>query len=528
MSDGPLHSQRRSSDHRLSTGPCKTRPDRSRRGLLLLGAVLLGFAPLHAQQRDGDAAWNQGRYDEARAAYARELVSNPRSARANLRIGVLLSWQGKLDSALVFLARARASEPADQDIRLAQAQVMAWNKQYADALLRYDSVLAVQPGSREALLGRARTFSWAGRLDEARSVYRSMVANDSTDRDAVLGVAQVNAWKGDLASAEQGYRAVLLRNSRDADARVGLGYVYLWQGRTGAAGRQAGYALAIDSTHKAARELRRLVRANSSASVESSANWSNDSDHNTSFWQTVSASAPLGGGVGVFGSVNALEASDPVRQATRVGGELGLTIAAGHFQLTGAGGARRLNPEIAGPRTVATYRGQLRYRPTPALGLGISYSRVPFDEIASLIERELDMELLEAGFDARPVSGLTVYAGGGELWLNDGNSRWSGSAGLTQKILRHFFIGAFGRTLSYDHRGVGYFSPDRFSVLEGIAGYNLESGSWIGSLSGGAGAQQVGKQGDAQGEWHLEGRLGQRWGNGNRVEAFGLVTNSAV
>jgi hypothetical protein len=242
----------------------------------------------------------------------------------------------------------------------------------------------------------------------------------------------------------------------------------------------------------------------------------------------VAASGPLGSGVGIFGSVNALETSDPVRQATRVGGELGLTLAAGHFQLTGAGGARRLNPETASPRTVATYRGQLRYRPVPALGFGISYSRIPFDEIASLIERELDMELLEAGFDARPLPGLTVYAGGGELWLSDGNSRWSGSAGLTQKLLRHFFIGAFGRTLSYDHRGIGYFSPDRFSVLEGTAGYNLESGSWIGSLGGGIGAQQVGKQGTAQSEWHLEARLGQRWGNGNRVEAFGLVTNSAV
>jgi Flp pilus assembly protein TadD len=441
---------------------------------------------------------------------------------------VILSWQGKLDSALIFLARARASEPADQDIRLAQAQVMAWNKQYGDALLRYDSLLTVRPGLREALLGRARTLSWTGRLDEAQSIYRGMVAKDSTDRDAVLGAAQVNAWKGDLAAAELGYRAVLMRNPRDAEARAGLGYVYLWQGRAGAAGRQAGYALAIDSTHKTARELRRLVRATARPSVETSANWSNDSDHNTSFWQTAAASAPLGGGAGIFGSVNALEASDPVRAATRVGGELGLTIAAGHFQLTGAGGARRLNPEIADPRTVTTYRGGLRYRPVPSLGLGVSYSRVPFDEIASLIERELDMELLEAGFDARPLPGLTVYAGGGELWLNDGNSRWSASAGLTQKVLRDFFIGVFGRTLSYDHPGVGYFSPDRFSVLEGIAGYNLESGSWIGGLSGGVGAQQVGKEGAAQSEWHLEGRLGQRWGNGNRVEAFGLVTNSAV
>jgi tetratricopeptide (TPR) repeat protein len=528
LSNATLRFQRRSSEGRLTGGPCKTRPGQSRRDFLLLGVTLLWFAPLHAQEREGDEAWSQGRYGAAQAAYTRALASNPQSARANLRIGVILSWQGKLDSALTFLARARASEPADQHIRLVQAEVMAWNKQYSDALLRYDSLLTIQPGLREALLGRARTLSWAGRLDEAQSIYRSMIAKDSTDRDAVLGAAQVNAWKGNLSMAERGYRAILLHSPRDLEARVGIGYVYLWEGRTEAAARQSRYVLTIDSTHQAARKLRRALRAETGPKIETSANWSNDSDHNTSFWQILAASAPLGGGVGIFGSVNALESRDPVRDATRLGGELGLSIAAGSVRLTGAAGARRLNPEIAAPRTVATYRGQLRYRPTSALGLSLGYARTPFDEIASLIERELNMELLDAGFDARPLSGLTVYAGGGELWLSDGNSRWSLSAGFTHKILRSFFFGVFGRTLAYQRPGVGYFSPDRFSVLEGIAGYNLESGSWVGSLSGGVGAQQVGKRGVAQSEWHLEGRLGQSWGSGNRVEAFGLVTNSAV
>jgi len=232
--------------------------------------------------------------------------------------------------------------------------------------------------------------------------------------------------------------------------------------------------------------------------------------------------------VGIFGSVNALEASDPVRDATRFGGEVGLSLATGGLQLSGAGGARRLNPQTEEPRTAGTYRAQLRYRPSPAVGFGAGYSRLPFDEIASLMERELDMELLEAGFDVRPFAGLTAYGGGGNLWLSDGNRRWNVSAGVTQKILGRFFIGAFGRTLAYDHSGVGYFSPDRFSVLEGIAGYNLERGSWVGSLSGGVGAQRVGKHGTDQSEWHLEGRFGPRWGRSNRVEAFGLVTNSAV
>ena len=523
-----LHRQRGTAEQVTIKAPCKTRPHRWRRGLLLLLSLLLGgYGPLRSQQREADEAWAAGRYAAARAGYQQVLAANPRSARANLRLAILLSWEGKLDSSLAYLARARAVEPADVDMRLIQARVMAWNKQYGAALMRYDSLLSERPDLREAKLDRARALSWAGRLDEALVAYRSLLAQDSVDRDALLGSAQVSGWKGDLAEAEQQYRAILTRNSRDVDARVGLGYVYLWQGREAAAGRQAKYALAIDSTHKEGRELRRLARGSSRSSVETSASWSNDSDDNTNFWQTAGASSSLGGGVGVFGSVNALQTSDPVRDATRVGGEAGLTVTAGRLQLTGAAGARRLTPEVAPSRTAATYRGRVGYRPVPQFGLSMGYSRLPFDEIASLIERDLDMELLEGGFDARPATDLTIYGGGGALWLSDGNSRTSAAGGLTRKI-RSGFLGLFGRTLSYQRRGIGYFSPDRFSVFEATAGYNHESNRWVGSLSGGLGVQQVGKRGAAQSEWHVEGRLGPRWGRGNRIEFFGLVTNSAV
>ncbi|HEV8177195.1 MAG TPA: hypothetical protein VGP44_05850, partial [Gemmatimonadales bacterium] len=256
--------------------------------------------------------------------------------------------------------------------------------------------------------------------------------------------------------------------------------------------------------------------------------WSNDSDHNTSFGQTLSAYAPAGAGVEVFGSASDLEASDPTLDATRVGAEGGLSLALGRFRLLSAAGARRLYPDQAVPRTAATYRARLGYRPGPGFGVSLGYSHFPFDEIASLMERELDLEVLEGGFDARPFPGLSIYAAGSGLWLNDGNSRTGILGGLTQKLHRRFSVGLFGRTLSYARRGVGYFSPDRFSVLEATAGYSLEAGLWTGSLGGGFGAQQVGDRGAAQSEWHVEGRVGRRWGIGNRVELFGLVTNSAV
>ena len=528
MIDTTLHSLKSSVEARLNGGPCKTRPGSWRRGFLIASVSLLGAIPVVAQQSEADEAWTHGRYDAARAAYQRVLAQNPRDVRANLRIGVLLSWRGRLDSSLIYLGRARAGDPADPEIRLIQARVMAWNKQFAAALLRYDSLVSQYPRLHEAALGRARTLAWWGRLEEARSAYRKMIASDSTDREAMLGEAQVSAWKGDLAAAERGYRELLSRHPRDVDARIGLGYVYLWQGREAAAGRQAKYALSIDSTHKGGRELRRVAREATQPAVESSANWSNDSDDNTSFWQTLGGTASLGGGVGLSGSVNALETSDPLRNATRVGGEAGLSLTVERLQLSGAAGARRLTPDVAPPRTAATYRARLSYRPVTRLGLNLGYSRLPFDEIAALIERELDMESLEGGVDLKPSSRLTLFGGGGVLWLSDGNRRTSFSGGLNQKIGRPFYVGLFGRTLSFDEPGIGYFSPDRFFVLEGVAGYAHESRRWLASLNGGLGAQQVGARGVAQTEWHVSGRIGPRWGSGNRIELFGLVTNSAV
>jgi hypothetical protein len=144
------------------------------------------------------------------------------------------------------------------------------------------------------------------------------------------------------------------------------------------------------------------------------------------------------------------------------------------------------------------------------------------------MERGLDMEVLDAGFDARPLRGFTLYASGSQLWLSDGNRRSGAVAGMSQKIGRRLSLGLFGRTLSFDRPGAGYFSPDRFSVLEATTDYTVDTRTWGGSIGGGLGAQQVGSDGAAQTEWHLEGRVGRRWGVGNRIELFGLITNSAI
>jgi len=368
----------------------------------------------------------------------------------------------------------------------------------------------------------------SGRFDSALTLLSRARATDPENSDLQLAEARVLGWAGRSGEAIAKYDSLLKRNPKNADAMVGLGYVYHWQGRDGEARRQADLALGLDSTSSDALELRRAIRRVTQGSVEASANWNNDSDRNTNFLETLAFTSPIAGSLRFLATATGLEASDPIRNATRVGGEGGLALSIGRLTASALAGARRLDPEIGPSRTEATYRGSVSLRPSPRFGIGAGYARYPYDDIASLFERDLTIESLEAGFDAHSGSGLLVTGGGGGLWLSDGNRRLDGHATLLQEIGRHLAIGASGRALGYREVGVGYFSPNRFHLLEGNASARIGNDRWDGRLSGGLGAQQVGRSGDTQTEWHVEGRLGKNWGEGNRIEAFGGVTNSAV
>jgi hypothetical protein len=191
-------------------------------------------------------------------------------------------------------------------------------------------------------------------------------------------------------------------------------------------------------------------------------------------------------------------------------------------------GARRLDPEVAPSRTEATYRATASWRPQPEVGVSAGYARYPFDDIASLFERDITIEALEGGFDARPTRGFSLGGGGGVLWLSEGNRRTEGHVSASHEIGRHVEVGVRGQALGYRQPGVGYFSPDRFHLLEGTGAIRVGDDWWDARLSGGLGGQQVGRGGDTQTEWHVEGRIGRNWGDGNRIEGFGGVTNSAV
>jgi len=496
------------------------------RGTLLLALALLA-SPAAAQVPAGDSAWRTGDYATARTRYEAGLREEPGSVRALYRLGILLAWDGKLDSSLALLRYARVIEPDEPDVRLQEATVLSWKGQYRASVIRFDSLLAEFPDRRDAAYGRARALSWAGQMKEADSAYAALAASDPGDVEAIAGRGQVAAWQGDYPKAAEYYREVLEKNPEHVGALVGLAQVRQWQGRPAEAEQQLSRALAVSPNDRSALEAQRSIRAIRRPRLEVTLGWSHDSDKNTFWWQSIGTSVLLANGVRGFASAGAAEASDPVRDGTRLSGEAGLSLDHGNMNLTGALGARSLSSEAAADRTLGTWRTAASYRFAPGAGAGIGYSHYSFDETALLLGSDLDIDEISLDGDIEPRPGLSVGGGLATGWLSDDNQRRSAVLAITQRVARRFTLGLFGRALGYDNPGTGYFAPDRFLLGETRGSFTYGDRRWEGRISGGLGLQQIGKGAGAQSEWHAEVRGTRRWSVDNEVALSAGFTNSA-
>ncbi len=496
----------------------------------LLTVVSLVAIPgdVSAQVADADAAWNQGRYGAAREAYLRALTQDPASVRSSYRLGVLAAWDGNLDSALTYLAQARAADPADPDVRAMQATVLSWAGAYSVSLVQWDSLIALYPERLDGLAGKARTLSWDGREHEADSLYHVVLERDPTNADALNGTAQLAYWGGRTGEAIAGYKRAISYRPDEVAARLGLAQVYQAVGRQHDALAEADSAVALAPTNREALRVRESVVRGVQAAADVTLGWSNDSDQNEMWWQTVSASTPLSNRVRGFGSVGAYEGSStPAITATRGAIEFGATYTGDNWQLTGALGGQGLWPDSGVSRSVLTGRLGGSYRIQPAIGIGLSYAHFPFAETASLIGADIDVDGADLAIDATAGQGVTLSAGGGGGWFSDGNVRSSAVLAGTKQLPKHLFVGGLVRMVWFRETVPDYFSPDRFTVVEGRVGYARTGVDWETRISAGAGVQQIGNTGPWQFEGHIEGRAAWWFSQRNRLEAFAGITNSA-
>jgi len=485
--------------HARRVGVVVTRP-----GVVALAAALL-VRSLAAQLPEADTAFGKGDYAAARAGYDRVLAADSLNRRALYRLAILDGWDGKPARALARLDRLRRLEPGDEDFMVTQAQVLAWAGRTRASTALYDSILSRSPNRSDALAGRARTIAWGGDLDRAEALWRQALERHPNDAELLIGLAQTLFWKG----------------------QPGLAEAY------------AARARAVAPEDRTARDLERVVRAALRPEVATSVDGASDSDDNHFVAQEALLTGSLGAELRATVRAGWRRATD-LRGAGTSYGAAGVVMAAlGRGAVLRAGlGIRRVDSDT-GPahpplpsRTPLTAELGLGLRPGRYTALSGAYSRTPFDETAGPMRLGVTTDVLDLHVDASPRPGWSISGGGGGAWLSDGNGRYSAVGAVLGRVVRGLQIGPFARILGYREPRLGrYYTPTRFSTIEGRAVYQWQRSRWGVRADGGLGSQHLVVHGavpQTETEWHLGLSVSHGWGASNALALVGSVTNSAA
>lgn len=479
-----------------------------RRVVAVAALALAVTVPARAQVIRADSAFVAGDFARARTLYEQVLLTDSLNERALWRLALLDSWDNQLHRSLERFAKARRLDPANPDLMVAEAGVLSWAGRTGDAIILYDSALAQDTGRVDALAGRAQSVAWAGDLDRAEGLWRQALAAHPDDATLLVGLAQTLYWKGE----------------------PGLARVYVDRARAAAPG-DAG-----------ARDLERILRAAVRPDVGASFNGAGDSDHENFYSQSLWISGPVTNQV--RGTLTADWRHDtdeaPPDTATGFKGHRGnasygvsglasMAVSAKIGVRMGLG-VRRVTSD-SGDHTPITAQAGMSWQPASYAALALGYSRSVFDETAHLMERGLTLDHLEFSADLSPRPTVSISGGAGATWFSDGNRRLFGVLAALQGLGHGVSVGVFTRRMEYRTGGGGfYFAPDRFTVLEARAIYNLRRGAWGLRTDGGLGGQQInpvrGATGPWQSEWRLSSVLSYGW-YGGEITLEGLYTNSA-
>lgn len=462
--------------------------------------IVLAAAPVTGaagQVLRADSAFVAGDFARARTLYEQVLAADSLNERALWRLALLDSWDGHLDRSLQRFARARRLDPTNTDLMVAEARVLSWAGRTGDAVTVYDSVLVKDSSRVDALAGRAQSIAWAGDLDRAEGLWRSALAGHPDDATLLVGLAQTLYWKGE----------------------PGLARSYVDRARAVAPGDAS------------ARDLERILRAAVRPDFGTSFTGAGDSDQETFYSQDLWLSGSLFGDARGTITAGWRRSADAAHNASSYGvaGVAALPVSPTVGVRAGLG-ARYLNTAHT-DHTPLTGQFGMSWQAAPFAALGLGYAHSAFDETANLIDAGLKMDDVELSADLDPKPTISVSAGGGATWFSDGNRRFYGLLAALEGLGHGVSVGMYGRMLGYREQRPGlYFAPNRFTVAEARAIYNLRRGGWGLRTDGGVGSQQINPMSGTTGpwlfEWHLAATFSHSW-NAGEITLQGLYTNSA-
>jgi len=141
----------------------------------------------------GDAYYyNEGKVDDALAAYRRYIRDHPEDDAALLKLARVLGWEKRYDESTTAFREYLVKKPGDEAAHLELASVLAWQGRYASALAELDLLKQQNPASVGPYLLAGDVLRWKRDFPEARDNYRKALELDPGNARARQGLTAID------------------------------------------------------------------------------------------------------------------------------------------------------------------------------------------------------------------------------------------------------------------------------------------------------------------------------------------------
>jgi tetratricopeptide (TPR) repeat protein len=200
----------------------------------------------------GQAAQDQGRFDEAIGTYNRVITlsaNQPRMAAiANFRVGNAYMAQGKFGNAQVAFERAASLDPSSADSYNNLGEALGELKQYPRALEAFNKAISLDQKLLKAKYNQAVTYDRMGNFRYSEFVFRTLIKNNPNYSLPYDGLAVTLSKAGRAKEAIAFHEKAILLDPREPSYYFNCAISYLMMKDTAKAMEQQEKLKALDPT----------------------------------------------------------------------------------------------------------------------------------------------------------------------------------------------------------------------------------------------------------------------------------------
>lgn len=228
----------------------------ARRAVVVVAAGVALAVPLaltaHARNRD---------YRSELSIWADTVEKLPRSARAQMKYGLLLFQNDDVDGAIAHYRAAIAIRPDHYEAHHNLAAALMKKSAWKEAASEYRAALLDPKPQWESNHGLGEALMMLNQLDGAAVEFQHVIDRDPTVGSAYARLGAIRQVQGKLDEAARLYAQALQRDPNDAVVINYLGIVYATQGKVDEARKQFRRALELQPTFEDARKNLEKLRA---------------------------------------------------------------------------------------------------------------------------------------------------------------------------------------------------------------------------------------------------------------------------